>query len=87
MESSPVATIDKWRSPVLIVQADDDRNVPSQQASELIEGLRSHDIEPDEIMLPDEVHDLTRYASWMLFFNALDACFDQHLDKLQVKSP
>jgi dipeptidyl aminopeptidase/acylaminoacyl peptidase len=29
VESSPVATIDKWRSPVLIVQADDDRSVPS----------------------------------------------------------
>jgi dipeptidyl aminopeptidase/acylaminoacyl peptidase len=38
VESSPIATIEKWRSPVLVVQADDDRNVPSQQATELIEG-------------------------------------------------
>jgi dipeptidyl aminopeptidase/acylaminoacyl peptidase len=87
VESSPVATIDKWRSPVLIVQADDDRNVPSQQATELIEGLRLHDIEPDELMIPNEIHDLTRYASWMLFLSATDAYFDQHLDKLKVKSP
>jgi dipeptidyl aminopeptidase/acylaminoacyl peptidase len=35
VESSPIATIDRWHSPVLIVQADDDRNVPSQQATEL----------------------------------------------------
>jgi dipeptidyl aminopeptidase/acylaminoacyl peptidase len=41
VESSPIATIDQWHSPVLLVQADDDRDVPSQQAAELIEGLRS----------------------------------------------
>lgn len=86
-ESSPVATIDQWHSPVLIVQADDDRNVPSQQATELIEGLRSHHIEHDEIMIPNEIHDLTRHASWMLLFNAADAYFDQHLDKLKIGAP
>ena len=84
VESSPIATIDKWHSPVLIVQADDDRNVPSAQATELIEGLRSHNIDHDEIMIPNEIHDLTRHASWMLLFNAADAYFDQHLDQLKV---
>jgi dipeptidyl aminopeptidase/acylaminoacyl peptidase len=87
VDSSPVATIDKWHSPVLIVQADDDRNVPSQQATELIEGLRSHNIAHDQIMIPNEIHDLTRHASWMLLFNATDAYFDQHLDKLKVGTP
>jgi dipeptidyl aminopeptidase/acylaminoacyl peptidase len=80
-ESSPIATIDKWRSPVLVVQADDDRNVPSQQATELIEGLRSHDIEHDEILIPNEIHDLARYSSWMKFFDATDAYFEKHLEK------
>jgi dipeptidyl aminopeptidase/acylaminoacyl peptidase len=87
VESSPVATIDKWHSPVLIVQADDDRNVPSQQATELIEGLRAHNIDHDEIVIPNEIHDLTRRASWLLLFNAADAYFDRHLDKLGAKSP
>jgi dipeptidyl aminopeptidase/acylaminoacyl peptidase len=32
VESSPIATIDQWHSPVLLVQADDDGVVPSQQA-------------------------------------------------------
>jgi dipeptidyl aminopeptidase/acylaminoacyl peptidase len=81
VESSPIATIDQWRSPVLVVQADDDRNVPSQQATELIEGLRSHNIEHDEIMLPNEIHDLARYSSWMKFFNATDAYFEEHLGR------
>ncbi len=81
VQSSPVATIDEWKSPVLIVQADDDRDVPSQQASELIEALRAHHIDHDEMLLPDEIHDLARYASWMAFFRATDAYFERHLQK------
>ena len=61
MESSPIATIDQRHSPVLLVQADDDDVVPSQQAAELIEGLRSHNIDHDVIMIPNEIHDLARY--------------------------
>src|SRR4029077_6887763 len=64
-ESSPIATIGQWHSPVLLVQADDDRAVPFQQAAELLEGLRSHHIDHDVIMIPNEIHDMARYASWM----------------------
>src|SRR5271156_4562546 len=42
VESSPVATIDQWRSPVLLVKADGDLDVPLQQSAALIEDLRSH---------------------------------------------
>ena len=78
-DSSPAATVSQWRSPVLIYQADDDRNVPSQQASELIDDLRAHDIEHDEIMLPNEIHDLARYSSWMAMFKAAEEYFQRHL--------
>jgi dipeptidyl aminopeptidase/acylaminoacyl peptidase len=57
VESAPIATIDQWHSPVLLVQADDARDVPSQQAADLIEGLRSHNIDHDVIMIPNEIHD------------------------------
>ena len=87
MESSPIATIDQWHSPVLLVQADDDRIVPFQQAAELIEGLRSHNIDHDVIMIPNEIHDMARYSSWMLLFNAADGYFDRHLDKRSVPAP
>jgi len=35
-------------------------------AAELIEGLRSHNIDHDVIMIPNEIHDMTRYSSWMM---------------------
>jgi dipeptidyl aminopeptidase/acylaminoacyl peptidase len=87
VESSPIATIDQWHSPVLLVQADDDRNVPSQQATELIEGLRSHHIDHEVIMIPNEIHDMARYSSWMMLFNAADVYFDRHLDKRSAPAP
>jgi dipeptidyl aminopeptidase/acylaminoacyl peptidase len=79
-ESSPIATIDQWRSPVLVVQADDDRNVPLQQSLELIEDLRLHHIDHEEIMMPNEIHDLARYSSWIALFKATDAYLNRHLN-------
>jgi dipeptidyl aminopeptidase/acylaminoacyl peptidase len=81
VQSSPIATIDRWRSPVLVVQADDDRDVPSQQSLELIEALRVHHVDHDELILPNEMHDMARYASWMEFFRATDLYFAEHLEK------
>src|SRR5206468_1967355 len=81
LESSPIGSIDRWRSPVLLVQADNDAVVSSQQAAELIEGLRSHNIDHDVIIIPNEIHDMARYSSWMLLFNAADVYFGRHLEK------
>jgi dipeptidyl aminopeptidase/acylaminoacyl peptidase len=80
-DSSPVATIDQWHSPVLVVQADDDRNVPLQQSLELIQDLRQHHIEHEEIVFPNEIHDLTRYASWITLFKATDAYLNRYLQE------
>lgn len=77
--SSPVATIDRWRSPVLVVHADDDRNVPVQQSTQLIQDLEAHGVEHDTILMPNEVHDLTRYASWMQLFDATDRYLARYL--------
>ena len=55
VESSPIATIDQWHSPVLLVKADDDHDVP-HQTTELIEDLRSHNIDHDVIVIPNEIH-------------------------------
>jgi dipeptidyl aminopeptidase/acylaminoacyl peptidase len=79
LESSPEATIGEWRSPVLVVQADDDRDVPFSQSAELIEALRVHHIDHEEMILPNEIHNLARYASWMSFFRAADRFFGRHL--------
>jgi dipeptidyl aminopeptidase/acylaminoacyl peptidase len=71
-ESSAMATIDKWSSPVLIVHADDDRNVPFDQSVELAEGLRKRHVQFEQMVIPNEIHDLLRHQSWLDFFAATD---------------
>jgi len=77
--SSAIATADQWRSPVLFVHADDDRNVPFAQTVEMVEALRKHEVPIEQIVIPDEIHDLLRRKSWMTYFNATDAFFARTL--------
>jgi dipeptidyl aminopeptidase/acylaminoacyl peptidase len=71
-ESSAIGTVGRWRSPVLIVHSDDDRNVPFAESVELVEALRKHHVEVEQIVIPDEIHDLLRNASWLALFHATD---------------
>jgi dipeptidyl aminopeptidase/acylaminoacyl peptidase len=78
-DSSALASIDKWRSPVLVVQADDDRNVPFNETVILVQGLRKHNVEFEQIVIPDEIHDLLRHQSWITLFSATDDFFQRKL--------
>jgi dipeptidyl aminopeptidase/acylaminoacyl peptidase len=64
-ESSPVSAMDHWRSPVLLIQGDDDRNVNFQQTIDLARRLEARHLPFDEIVLPDEIHGFLRHASWI----------------------
>ena len=79
-ESSPSSTVERWRSPVLVIHADDDRNVPFAQSVDLINALRKQGhTQVDELILPNEIHDLIRHESWEIFFSATDRYFDRYL--------
>ena len=78
-QSSAMATIDKWRAPVLLVHADDDRNVPFAQTVQLVQALRPKGVEVEQVVLPDEIHDLLRHRSWLTFFEAADDFFARRL--------
>jgi dipeptidyl aminopeptidase/acylaminoacyl peptidase len=78
-DSSAMATLDRWTSPVLLVHADDDRNVPFSQTTELVSGLRAHHIPFEQIVIPDEIHDLLREASWLTLLHATDDFFARKL--------
>jgi len=64
-ESSPDAGVDGWKSPVLLIQGDDDRNVPFQQTVDLARRLRMHDVPFEEIVIPNEIHGFLRGATWL----------------------
>ncbi|HLY01891.1 MAG TPA: prolyl oligopeptidase family serine peptidase [Candidatus Cybelea sp.] len=64
-ESSPDSAIATWRSPVLLIQGDDDRNVEFHQMVDLVERLRLAGVAFDQIVIPNEIHGFLRYASWL----------------------
>jgi dipeptidyl aminopeptidase/acylaminoacyl peptidase len=78
-KSSPVASIANWRSPVLLIQGDDDRNVPFQQTTDLVEKLRGQKVAFEELIIPDEIHDLLRWNDWVRAYRATVEFFDRRL--------
>jgi len=69
-ESSPMASVSTWRSPVLLIHGDDDRNVPFAQTEMLVEALRRQKVEFEELIFPDEIHDFLLRRDWLRAYNA-----------------
>jgi dipeptidyl aminopeptidase/acylaminoacyl peptidase len=63
--SSPDSAIAAWKSPVLLIQGDDDRNVEFHQMVDLVERLRLAHVPFEQIVIPNEIHGFLRYASWL----------------------
>jgi dipeptidyl aminopeptidase/acylaminoacyl peptidase len=63
-ESSPDAQIANWRSPVLLIQGDDDRNVRFNQTVDLAGRLTKAGVPFEELVIPNEIHGFLRYDSW-----------------------
>ncbi|MEW6364785.1 MAG: alpha/beta fold hydrolase [Acidobacteriota bacterium] len=77
--SSPVAAIDTWRSPVLLIHGDDDRNVPFSETTDLVQRLRAQHVPFEELVLPDEVHDFLTWESWVRVYRATADFLDRRL--------
>jgi dipeptidyl aminopeptidase/acylaminoacyl peptidase len=64
-KSSPDADVATWTSPVLLIQGDDDRNVPFQQTVDLARRLQAQKTPFEEMVLPNEIHGFLRHDSWL----------------------
>jgi dipeptidyl aminopeptidase/acylaminoacyl peptidase len=78
-ESSPISSVDKWKSPVLLIHGDDDRNVEFAQTVNLVRLLRKNGVDFEQIVFPDEIHDLLRHQNWVYSYSAAGTFFDKHL--------
>jgi dipeptidyl aminopeptidase/acylaminoacyl peptidase len=78
-KSSAVASVASWRSPVLFIHGDDDRNVPFQQTTDLVEKLRGKNVAFEELIIPDEIHEFLRWNDWIRAYKATAEFFDRHL--------
>ena len=78
-ESSPMGSIEKWRSPVLLIHGDDDRNVDFDQSLLLARELAGRRIPFEELVFPNERLDFFRYSDWLAAYRRTLTFFDEHL--------
>ena len=78
-DSSPVASVATWKSPVLFMHGDDDRNVPFAQTTDLIQRLRQRNVDFEQIIFPDEIHDFLLWRTWVKGYKATAEFFDRKL--------
>jgi len=64
-ESSPVSAVAGWKSPGLIIHADDDRNVDYNQSTDLVQRLIKLNAPFETLTIVDDTH------HFMLFSNQL----------------
>jgi dipeptidyl aminopeptidase/acylaminoacyl peptidase len=80
-ESSPISSVDKWKSPVLLIHGDDDRNVAFSQTVDLVRRLRERGVEFEQIVFPDDVHDFLLHERWLKIYHAASDFFDKRLKR------
>jgi dipeptidyl aminopeptidase/acylaminoacyl peptidase len=78
-QSSPMAYVDTWRSPVLLIQGDDDRNVSFTETIHLAEELRKRNVDVELLVFPDEVHDFLLHRDWLAAYHAAADFLDRKL--------
>jgi dipeptidyl aminopeptidase/acylaminoacyl peptidase len=78
--SSPVASVNTWRSPVFMSQGDDDRNVAFSQGVDLATRLRARGVEVVELVFPNEVHENLTYAHMLQLYGESSAWLLRKLD-------
>jgi len=78
-ESSPIATMDGWKSPVLLIQGDDDRNVNFSQTIDLARRLEERHLPFEQFVIPNEIHGFLRWQSWLAADSATEDFFARML--------
>jgi dipeptidyl aminopeptidase/acylaminoacyl peptidase len=78
-DSSPVTSVDTWKSPVLFIHGDDDRNVYFAQTVDLAARLRQRNVHIEQLVFPDEIHDFLLHRSWLKAYHAASDFFDRTL--------
>jgi dipeptidyl aminopeptidase/acylaminoacyl peptidase len=77
--SSPMSSIDGWRSPVLVIHGDDDRNVSFVETVTMVEALRKRGVHVEQLVFPDEVHSFLLYANRTAALQAAGEFLDRML--------
>jgi dipeptidyl aminopeptidase/acylaminoacyl peptidase len=62
-KASPVAYVNTWESPVLIIHGDDDRNVRFSQSSDLVRRLEKKGVPMETLVIIDDTHHWMKHSN------------------------
>lgn len=62
-QSSPIAHLDTWKSPVLVIHGDDDRNVRFNQSTDLVRRLSKTNVDVETMVVVDDTHHWMKHSS------------------------
>jgi dipeptidyl aminopeptidase/acylaminoacyl peptidase len=80
-KSSAISEIEKWKSPVLLIHGDDDRNVNFAQTIGLVTLLRAHNVPHELFVMPDDTHETLLYKRWLPLWERMEVFLNRHLKK------
>jgi dipeptidyl aminopeptidase/acylaminoacyl peptidase len=80
-KSSAISEIDKWKSPVLLIHGDDDRNVNFAQTVGLVQLLRAHNVPYELFVMPDDTHETLLYKRWIPIWDRMETFLNRYLKK------
>ena len=86
-ESSPIAAVPTWRSPVLLIHGDDDRNVQFHQTVDLKRRLLDHGVHVEELVVPDDIHDFLLFRTWRAVTTATGEFFERQFMRSPASQP
>ena len=85
-KSSAISAIDGWKSPVLLVHGDDDRNVDFAQTVGLVQLLRARGVYYELEVIPDDLHESMLHRNWVGTFNHMGDFLHRFVWKKEVAS-
>ncbi len=78
-ESSPYAYLDTWKSPVLFIHADDDRNVEVSHSTDIIRRFEEKNMPYESILIPGDTHHWMKFSNMVKVNKATVEFLEKHL--------
>ena len=85
-KSSAISEIANWKSPVLLIHGDDDRNVNFAQTVGLVQLLRAHNVPHELFVMPDDTHETLLYKRWLPIWERMEVFLNKTLKKEDATS-
>jgi dipeptidyl aminopeptidase/acylaminoacyl peptidase len=76
---NPVNHVTKWKTPMLVVQGDQDFRIPTAQGLSTFTALQRRGVESKLLVFPDENHWVMKPANSLLWHHTVLGWLDQHL--------